>query len=378
MGEPCKVSLHSNNPFMRHYLFPLLLAAWCSIPVQAQKSSVQNIVIITLDGMRWQEVFGGADSILLRDPLQTYDTAAFGKKFWTDEPSGRREKLFPFLWGTVATKGMLLGNRNYDNKVNNANPYWFSYPGYNELFTGYPDTAVDSNDKNPNKNISVLEYINNQKAYAGKVAVFSTWDVFPYIFNTSRSKLYVNSDVDTLRFKSSSFDLINDIQFLTTRPIGVRPDVLTYIAGREYLKTFHPRVLYIAFDETDDFAHGGRYDQYLNSAHAEDAMIGDLWNTLQSIPQYKNTTALIITCDHGRGDKVKQQWKDHGSRVEGSSQIWIAAMGPGIQVLGESRKPVQLYQGQMATTIARLLGLTFQAEHTPLPPISEIIEPSSR
>lgn len=75
---------------------------------------------------------------------------------------------------------------NIDN-VNNANPYWFSYPGYNELFTGYPDTPIDSNDKIPNKNISLLEFLNKKKEFAGKIAVFSTWDAFPYIFNSARS-----------------------------------------------------------------------------------------------------------------------------------------------------------------------------------------------
>jgi hypothetical protein len=29
-------------------------------------------------------------------------------------------------------------------------------------------------------------------------------------------------------------------------------------AAREYLKAYKPKVLYIAFDETDDFAHAGK------------------------------------------------------------------------------------------------------------------------
>lgn len=91
----------------------------------------------------------------------------------------------------------------------------------------------------------------------------------------------MNADVDSLKFPTPQLKLINDIQFLTTRPIGVRPDVLTYIAAREYLKEYKPKVLYVAFDETDDFAHTGMYDQYLGSAFAEDAMIRDLWNTVQ-------------------------------------------------------------------------------------------------
>ena len=236
-----------------------------------------------------------------------------------------------------------------------------------------PILAVNSNDKIYNKNTNVLEFINKQKGYEGKVAAFTTWDAFPYILNDKRSGIYVNSDVDTIKFKSPQFDLINDIQFLTTRPIGVRPDVLTYIAGREYLKEYKPKVLYIAFDETDDFAHGGEYNQYLNSAHAEDGMIKDLWNTLQSMPQYKGKTTLIVTTDHGRGDKDKDQWRDHGQKVPDANQIWLAVMGPDTKALGELKDSEQLYQRQIATTIAALLGFNFKPNHEVMDPIQDIV-----
>jgi bisphosphoglycerate-independent phosphoglycerate mutase (AlkP superfamily) len=148
--------------------------------------------------------------------------------------------------------------------------------------------------------------------------------------------------------------------------------VLTYIAAREYLKEYKPKVLYIAFDETDDFAHAGMYDQYIGSAHAEDAMIADLWKTLQSMPQYKDKTTLLITVDHGRGDKVKSNWKHHGSKIEDAYQIWLAAIGPDTKPAGEGKEPVQLYQQQIAATIAQLLGFTFTANHPVAEPIGSI------
>jgi len=347
------------------FLFAIVLFA---------QHKTENIVIITLDGMRWQEVFGGVDSLIMVNKEFTHDSEHVAKTFWSDDINERRKKLFPFFWITVSSQGQLYGNRNKGSFVNVANPYWFSYPGYNEIFTGYPDTAVNSNDKIENKNENVLEFINKQKPYAGKVAAFSTWDCFPYILNKWRSGIYVNSDVDTLKFLNSSLQLINDMQFLTTKPIDVRPDVFTYFAAREYLKAYRPKVLYIAFDETDDFAHAGMYDQYLKSAYAEDAMIADLWNTLQSIPDYKNKTTLIVTCDHGRGDKVKEEWTSHGEKVEGSNQIWIAVMGPDTKATGEVTSNQQLYQGQLATTIAALLGYDFKPAHPVIKPINSIPE----
>ena len=353
---------------MKYLILVIFLGQLASADAQhasadAQQHKTENVVIITMDGMRWQEVFGGIDSVLLMNKSYTREPDDLKKRFWSKDAEGRREKLFPFFWTKIKADGQLYGNRNIGNLVNVANPYQFSYPGYNEIFTGYPDTAVNSNDKIWNRNTNVLEFLNKQKGFTGKVAVFSSWDVFPYILNSRRSGIYINSDVDTLRFAGKELQVINQEQFLSSRPLGLRPDLLTYFAAKEYLKAYTPRVLYIAWDETDDWAHAGLYDQFINSAHAEDGMIGDCWNTLQSIPQYRNKTTLIITCDHGRGDKIKDQWKDHGTNVEDSGGIWLAVIGPDTPPAGEVSVKAQLYQKQWAPTIAALLGFDFRPDH---------------
>ena len=224
-----------------------------------------------------------------------------------------------------------------------------------------------------NKNVSSLEFINKQKGYEGKVAAFTTWDVFPYILNEERSKIYVNSGVDTLKFNTPEFNVLNDLQFLAPQPLDVRLDVNTYLASKAYLKTYKPKVLYIAFDETDDFAHSGMYDQYLKSAHAEDAMIADLWNTLQSMPEYKNKTTLIVACDHGRGDAIKEQWTSHGDKIADAGQIWIAAIGPDTKRTGEATNCGTLYQAQLATTFTSLFGFDFKPDHPVMKPIQQVI-----
>lgn len=349
----------------------LFIAIGVCKPIFGQHKT-ENVVIVTLDGMRWQEVFGGIDTALVNNRNYTQDKDGVSKAFGADDMNESRKKLFPFFWGTIASQGQLYGNKNIGNSVSVANRYRFSYPGYNEIFTGYPDTSVNSNDKILNKNTNVLEFINKQNGYAGKVAVFSTWDVFPYILNKWRSGIYVNSDVDTLKFANKEMQLINDMQFLEAKPIDVRLDLLTYFAGREYLKAYQPKVLYIAFDETDDFAHGGMYDQYIKSAHAEDGMLADLWKTLQSMDKYKDKTTLIVLCDHGRGDKIKDEWRDHGQKILDAGNIWIAAIGPDTKSLGEMKTTEPLYQKQIAATIAKLLGFDFTANHPIAKPIESI------
>ncbi len=336
------------------------------------QTKTENIIIVTLDGMRWQEVFGGVDNTLMKNKKYTQNISSIKADFWNNDIYDRRKKLFPFLWTVVSKQGQLYGNRNFNNKVTSTNPYKCSYPGYNEIFTGYPDLAVSSNDKILNKNENVLEFINKQQDFEGRVAAFATWDVFPFILNKKRSNIFLNSDLDSLPLKNNNLALINEMQNLTSKPIDVRPDVFTYFAAREYWKAFQPKVLYISFDETDDYAHEGKYDQYLKSAYAADRMIENLWNLIQSSPQYKNKTTLIITCDHGRGDLIKDNWREHGDEVPESNQIWLAVMGPDTEPLGEIKTAGQLYQKQFASTIAGFLGFQFTANHTVASPVASV------
>ena len=105
-------------------------------------------------------------------------------------------------------------------------------------------------------------------------------------------------------------------------------DVFTHYSAMEWLKTRKPRVLYIAYGETDEWAHSGMYRSYLDAARQTDQWIGELWNWLQSQPQYRNETTLFITTDHGRGDAIKKEWTSHNRQISGAGEIWFAAMGP--------------------------------------------------
>ncbi|MBE9460493.1 alkaline phosphatase family protein [Dyadobacter subterraneus] len=339
----------------------------------SQSRKTENLIVVVLDGMRWQEIFGGADSLIINNPLFTKDKNRIQKQFWDNDPSKRREMLFPFLWKTLGTNGQIYGNRNLKNEVNVSNPFQMTYPGFSEMLTGYADPAISSNRLIVSKSDNVLEFINKQKNYEGKVAVFATSDLFPYLLNRHNSKLYINSDTDTLGFNSKEFNLLNEMQKLTSKPTTERPDLLTYFAAKEYLKAYKPKVLYLALGETDAFAHQGNYDQYLETAKAEDNMIAKLWKLAQSIPQYKNKTTLILTCDHGRGDLIKEQWTAHGPKIQDSGQIWIAAIGPDTKALGEVKTPEKLFQAQLAASMAAVLGFTYLPKtHEAMKPVFSI------
>ncbi|MFN8289251.1 MAG: alkaline phosphatase family protein [Chitinophagaceae bacterium] len=318
----------------------------------------RNLLIITTDGFRWQELFNGADSVLINDDSYTPDKETVKALYWAGTADERRKRLMPFVWNVMKSQGQLYGNRLYDNKINTANFYSISYPGYNELLTGNIDPEISSNHKTPNPNRSVLEYLNQQPDFSGQVAVFSSWDVFPYILNEQRSHIPVNSGYENISGPgiSAEQEMINRVQDEGIKEKeATRYDELTFLTAKNYIIEHHPRVVYIGFGETDECAHRGRYDLYLDRANAVDRMIASLWHLIQTTPGYRDNTTLLITTDHGRGNK-HSKWTSHGPWISGSSQVWFGMMGPGIQPLGEIKEPQQYYLVQLTDTIQQLLG----------------------
>lgn len=337
---------------------------------QVEQVPADNLILITFDGLRWQELFRGADLKLMnKDAGGVRDAKSLKDRFWNSDLEKRRISLMPFFWKEIAEKGQIIGDPQLEASAKCTNPLLFSYPGYNEILTGRADPRISSNAKQFNSNHTVLEWINKQPNFKGRLAAFCSWDVFPFIINDQRSGVYVNAGWQPLTIgDKSKLQRLNDQarQIPRVWP-NVRYDLFTFEGAVEYIKTKKPRVIYIAFGETDDWAHDGRYDLYLDSAHRTDAYLQKIWTLVQSIPQYQNKTAMLITTDHGRGDG-REGWKSHGVAYRGSDRIWYAAMGRGISARG-NRKSAQVTQAQFAATAASLLGLKFDAEAA-APPIN--------
>jgi len=333
----------------------------------------KNLVIVLMDGYRWQELYHGADSSIIFDRRYNHtDSAWTVTKYWSDNMDDRRHKLMPFVWETIARHGQLYGDRDFGNLVNVQNKYWFSYPGRSEIFTGYYDSAVNSNDYPDNPNSNVLEFINEQPGFHGQIATFSSWDAVARIINRNRNGMLVNiygEDVKganlTALQKEANFNQHNLPDIFGK---GERMDAATYAMAKAYFQASHPRILYIDFGDNDDFAHGHEYGDYLDAAHYADAMIRDIWTVLQNDPAYKDKTDLLVFPDHGRG--VGTEWTDHGSETAHSNETYLMAMGPGIAAAGIVKTPGQIYQAQYAQTIASLLGLKFTTNHAVAPAVS--------
>jgi len=356
-GSPRRTATLSAMP-LRSLALLLLLAS----PLGAQKT--ENVILVTFDGLRWQEVFGGADETLLdREHGGVRDEAALRERFWRDDRVARREALMPFFWSVVAQQGSILGDPEAGSAVMVTNDQVFSYPGYNELLAGFADPRIDSNDKQPNPNVTVLDWLDRQPGFEGRVAAFASWDVFPFILDEAGNGLRVNAgwepldDIADPRRREAMADVQRDLPRYWGD--GVRYDVFTLEGALADLAKRQPRVLYVAFDETDDWAHSGRYDLYLDAARRTDEFVRRLWAAVEADPHYAGKTSLVLTTDHGRGGGL-DDWKSHGADVEGAERIWIAVLGPDTAARGVV-EGARATQSQIAATVAALLGLDFQS-----------------
>ena len=346
------------------FTFSALLFA-SSLSAQSQPKT-RNVVLIVADGLRWQEVFTGADPSLLNSENGGIwvKPERLKHEFWRDDISDRRKTLFPFLWGVVATQGQIIGNQTKGSIARVTNGRAFSFPGYNEMLTGSPDPKIDSNEFGPNPNATVFEWLNKQPEFRDQVAVFATWSTFKDIFNIGRSRLpiQVGWGLPYRGTLSTKQQLINDLYLHTTKLDEEDVyDSLQQVPLLDYIRAKQPKVLFVGYGEADNWAHSGRYDLVLHSAHDIDHFIEQLWNTMQSIPTYRDQTTFIITADHGRGSGLTE-WKDHGVEQKGSENIWMAVIGPDTPPLGERSNISPVTQSQIAATLACFLGKDYRRD----------------
>ena len=336
---------------MKQLCYSLAIFLGC---LNGSLKAADNLLLVSIDGLRWQEVFRGyQDDVLNLEEFNAHKSA-LQTQFSGKNIQQKRQKLMPFLWQVVAKQGVLIGNRDNHSKMQLTNDLWFSYPGYNELLTGKADPTIDSNQASDNTNITFLEWLNAYEGYQQQVAAFGSWDVFPAIMNRKRSKININAGFESADWPdlSDKAKWLNVLQKQIPSPWhNVRLDAFTSGFAEEYILAHQPKVIYLALGETDDFAHQGNYPEYLRGAKRADQFIAQLWTLLQSMEQYQGKTNLVITVDHGRGDSAAT-WQHHASPkavkgyldglshykqgIPGANHVWLAAMGPDVKNLGEN------------------------------------------
>jgi len=350
---------------MKNSILLLFFVAALCLSAAAQ-GKTENVILITLDGVRFQEMFGGLDAGLYKKIDEDAEKQEVFKTFARAAPTARREKLMPFFWQVwMKNYGSIAGNPGLKSEVKTTNRLFFSYPGYSEILTGEAhDEVIKSNDFVRNKFPSVLQFLQKKmKLDANGVASFASWNVMNAIATSEPEAFLINAGFEKYASAEPEIQAFNLAQTEAPTPWDtVRHDFYTFRFAMAHLKKYHPRVLHLGFGETDDWAHNKRYDMMLGALHRNDEYFRQLWEFLQTDKQYKDKTTIIVTTDHGRGAD-ETNWYSHGEKVPEAQNIWMAFISPDSSGRGEWKNAPTIYQNQVAATLSKALGFDYMEQN---------------
>jgi hypothetical protein len=347
----------------------VLASAVASVAPQDPAASSGALILVTLDGARVEEMFGGLDIEVLRSTLrdrQVLEEHPLYQRFYAATPEERRRKLMPFFWDELMVRhGSIAGNPRLNSSVTLTNRHRFSYPGYSEILVGQAhDDVIASNSRVYNPHVTLLEGLRARLGLpASQVAVFGSWEVFNEIVQRAPGAVTVNAGYARVDDPDPGLRELADLQFHTPTPWdSVRHDVYTFRLAMAHLERARPRILYLALGETDDWAHDGRYDRVLETYARTDGYLRELWEWLQAQPDYAGRVHLLLTTDHGRG-RTPDDWRSHGAKVQGAEDVWIAFVSPRVPARGEWRGHPPLFTSQIAATLASWVGIDWTEFH---------------
>jgi hypothetical protein len=345
---------------------PWLAMLLLAIPGQADELKTRNVILLTLDGVRIEEIFSGLDeTVAAHDEQKIYSEIATAReRYGAGKAEQKRAALMPNFWSQLAPQGVVLGNPAYDNHVIVQNKAGWSRPGYTEIMTGGPRVEVDEYDDQRFARKTVLEVAQEQLHLPfGQVVQIGSSNTYRNSAASTDDAILMVGSKDTIPMPYGSKHM-DELAELRRQVMGLweegTNDVLTFRMALAYLQQNQPRVMWLALLNTDDWAHEDRYDRYIEYLHLVDQLIGELWNTLQSMGAYRDKTTLVITTDHGRG-REGSNWSEHDTAtIPGTNDIWMAVIGPDTPDVGEVKAPGTAYQGQAASTMLHYLGIDYR------------------
>jgi hypothetical protein len=111
------------------------------------------------------------------------------------------------------------------------------------------------------------------------------------------------------------------------------PDELSVYIARQLMRQLAPSLLWITMHDID-IAHAGTYSLYVDGIRRTDRLCADVWNAIQSEPEYAGKTTLFILPDFGRDsdeDSGGNGFQHHRTGDALSRTTWMMALGAGVR-----------------------------------------------
>ena len=110
-------------------------------------------------------------------------------------------------------------------------------------------------------------------------------------------------------------------------------DELSVYVMRQLMRQFAPSLLWITLHDMD-IAHTGAYSLYLEGIRRTDRLCAEIWQMIESDPEYKGRTTMLILPDFGRDSDFSASgngFQHHRTGDPLSRTTWMLAMGPHIR-----------------------------------------------
>lgn len=324
------------------------LAGWRSGPhldasrgLSPPEQQPSTLVLITLDGVRWQEVFEGVEPSRLGDASD---------RRYADGP------LLPTLRRLLRGDGAVIGGAHGSSEFRVSGPSYLSLPGYTQLFTGRSESTCRDN-ACPRTDVPTLTDAVGRDFGPGHAFVISSWPDLERAAASDPAQAWVSAGRSggAGRRELMQRGLATEILGAeTTSPApgygDYRPDVHTQRIAYAALSRSRPRLLFVGLGDPDEHAHRGDYASYLRSLQHIDAWLGRMLALGERLTRGGHPVTFFVTTDHGRGPN----FTDHAGSPS-AEKIWLVASGAGIRAQG--RVATQRELSDLAPTAAWLLGV---------------------
>jgi hypothetical protein len=113
----------------------------------------------------------------------------------------------------------------------------------------------------------------------------------------------------------------------------VSPDELSVYIARQLMRQLAPSLLWVTLHDID-IAHSGTFSLYLDGIKRSDRLCAELWQTIQSDPEYAHKTTMFILPDFGRDSDIDSGgngFQHHRTGDPVSRTTWMMVLGPGVK-----------------------------------------------
>ncbi len=324
------------------------------------------VVLVVLDGVRWQEIFGGVDPALAASHRAG--------------PVVGARSLFPSLYAALDARGAAVGAPGY-GVISASGPNFVSLPGYTEIFGGRAPVPCQDNDCAGASGPTIVDAFRDRARADSDVAVIASWAPIGRAATRARSRIVLSvgrQDVEGAPFledEPSTREVLDEGARADPRPghDAFRPDRYTAELALRYLETRRPAFLFVGLGEPDEYAHEDDYRGYLASLRAADDFFGRLFAALDRMGERGRRSLVLVTADHGRA----RDYRDHGAGLPESARVWLLALGGPVHARGFVQAPHSRRLSDVAPTIRQVVGLPLDEAAGAGAPIFELLEQPS-